>query len=83
MKKLSRKEMKYLNGGYETPNCTASATCANGHTYTCAGNTGTALGSTMGCNGSDGNGVSCYYLEGGVWRYSGYSCQHGPQFGIA
>jgi len=47
--------MKKVIGGVNEPvNCTASATCANGRTFSCAGNTHTgADGSALGCSAQD------------------------------
>ena len=51
MKHLTKAELKGIMGG-RYPACTASASCANGHTLTCAA---TLAGST-GCNCQDGLG---------------------------
>ena len=80
--------MKNLLGGVAQPpggaagGCSASATCSNGRTYTCTGTTQTwgGDGSTVGCSGSDGNGITCYYLENGVIHSSGYNCGRGYVF---
>jgi len=79
MKKLSRDEMKKVMGGVNEPvNCTASATCANGRTFSCAGNTHTgADGSALGCSAQDGVGVTCYYQENGLTRWAVASCTAG------
>ncbi|MBL0145358.1 MAG: hypothetical protein IPP48_05995 [Chitinophagaceae bacterium] len=52
-KQMDDLQMKKVMGGVAEPNCTASVTCGNGHTYSCAGNTGTwsGDGSNLGCSG--------------------------------
>jgi len=69
MKHLTKAELKGIMGG-RYPACTASASCANGHTLTCAGN----MDGSTGCNGQDGVGVGCYYYENNHWTYAIASC---------
>jgi hypothetical protein len=74
---LSQNEMKMVLGG-NAVDCNASITCGDGHTYTCAGNTGTwSGGGSLGCAGQDNAGATCYYLEApNSWAFAQITC-HG------
>ncbi len=76
-KMMDENAMKQVMGGF-APNCGANVTCGNGHTYSCAGNTGTYQGGQLGCSASDGNGATCFYQDdNNNWAFAQITCQNG------
>lgn len=61
LKKLSRKELKEINGGLNAIESTCSTTCADGYvaTVTCQGSCSTSDGRWAGCNDGSHETVMC------------------------
>lgn len=76
-KVMSKEQMKKVLGGlFEPASCTATINCPSGRSYTCAGNTFSYEGSTLGCSAQDGDSATCYYKdEAGVARFATVNCR--------